>query len=1064
MDTNSKNKEPSEIKESAINNAENAAFILGTGKLVIPQKHAAGMTPDLCTPDTFKSSLNFSTATVEQLGITPESSVKNSSENFITKKSRRRSSIGTRGSPETNHLIRFIAQQRILKNAKRTSLAQDSSFQGSPGLYQNVSSLRERISAFQTVFHSIKEDGKMIDCPEFSGVRGGFETTGLTNMEGLGECQQSGFSEKLPCKRRRISLQSSSDDNLSNVERGVMDLQILSMDVDGMCADEASVDLPEKSSELGLTQPGYIAKASSTCLVGPEASNEQGDLDISQSHVHLEECKVPDYVEGTESSDAVLIDILTAGASSDTVPEAKSSAATVCKRDIPSTDSFVLRSVLKKPSGNLFAENLQEHHDNHCDDLIDPGLISNLSNCCEEQKAEDQESLKTPAFLNVRKRKRVTFGEDLSPEVFDESLPANTPLRKGGTPVRPKNLSSVSPLLLEQSPVPEQFPQPNFEDKGENLENIEPLQVSFGVLNPSVSENLSGTDTFSSSNNHEKVSSRKIGRLTRTSGRRSQLISFAEENVCNLHNAETKSCKEKKINRRKSQETKYRNRALPKKNRVSQSCTKKKGKWVKRVQKSLYGEREMASKKPLLSPIAELPEVCEMTPLVPGVRRMCSDGCNSNGKLEEKTPPKIRVKKNILWPQNPKDLHVQQGLGESDVYGLCRSYIKTSTLPGSVTSEEDPNTNTMDTKDNGNIPKAENTLESENESKTETKTETEDSQASCASVMGEHIVSDHPKPDFILQCQESAAAGQNAEKLCQTLKISEDIRYEKQEDLVVAAEGKLQGSPFMCESHKELNCLEDVLIGNIKEAKCNSDNVGRKSPENSIMSCREKKHRRRSMCYSDGQNLHLEQNGNHEPSYSVGSSLEISLEQIFQRQNGKTKVRRSSRFQKTSEREGLVWISPPCPPTSQKSRRRTISTFDCRSLGNMSPIKEALSSRQNPRVVVAASGEESSQDLAAECSSLPEQRRRRRRSFCAPTFSSKAQCHSAQPLQEKSLSQEGRKPLAHLPRGGDRQSKTGCSPSPAASAMDEVAVPAQEHLLFQFHPLFSFSASKVSDQ
>nr|XP_040148669.1 cell division cycle-associated protein 2 isoform X2 [Ictidomys tridecemlineatus] len=952
MDTNSKDKEPSEIKESAINNAENAAFILGTGKLVIPQKHAAGMTPDLCTPDTFKSSLNFSTATIEQLGITPESSVKNSSENFITKKSRRRSSIGTRGSPETNHLIRFIAQQRILKNAKRTSLAQDSPFEGSPGLYQNVSSLRERISAFQTVFHSIKEDGKMIDCPEFSGVRGGFETTGLTNMEGLGECQQSGFSEKLPCKRRRISLQSSSDDNLSNVERGVMDLQILSMDVDGMCADEASVDLPEKSSELGLTQPGYIAKASSTCLVGPEASN--------------------------------------AGASSDTVPEAKSSATTVCERDIPSTDSFVLRSVLKKPSGNLFAENLQDHHDNHCDDLIDPGLISNLSNCCEEQKAEDQESLKTPAFLNVRKRKRVTFGEDLSPEVFDESLPANTPLRKGGTPVRQKDLSSVSPLLLEQSPVPEQLPQPNFEDKGENLENIEPLQVSFGVLNPSVSENLSGTDTFSSSNNHEKVSSRKIGRLTRTSGRRSQLISFAEENVCNLHNAETKSCKEKKINRRKSQETKYRNRALPKKNRVSQGCTEKKGKWMKRVQKSLYGEREVASKKPLLSPIAELPEVCEMTPLVPGVRRMCSDGCNSNDKLEEETPPKIRVKKNILWPQNPKDLHVQQGLGESDVYGLCRSYIKTSTLPGSVTSEEDPNTNTVDTKDNGNIPKAENTLESENESKTETKTETEDSQASYASVMGEHIVSDHPKPDFILQCQESAAAGQNAEKLCQTLKISEDIRYEKQEDLVVAAEGKLQGSPFMCESHKELNCLEDVLIGNIKEAKCNSDNVGRKSPENSIMSCREKKHRRRSVCFSDGQNLHLEQNGNHDPSYSVGSSLEISLEQIFQRQNGKTKVRRSSRFQKTSESEGLVWISPPCPPTSQKSRRRTISTFDCRSLGNMSPIKEVLSSRQNPRVVVAASGEESSQDLAAECWSLPEQRRRSRRSFCAPTFSSKA--------------------------------------------------------------------------
>ncbi|KFV76080.1 Cell division cycle-associated protein 2, partial [Struthio camelus australis] len=32
------------------------------------------------------------------------------------------------------------------------------------------------------------------------------------------------------------------------------------------------------------------------------------------------------------------------------------------------------------------------------------------------------------------KKKKVTFGEDLSPEIFDKTLPANTPLRKGATP------------------------------------------------------------------------------------------------------------------------------------------------------------------------------------------------------------------------------------------------------------------------------------------------------------------------------------------------------------------------------------------------------------------------------------------------------------------------------------------------------------------------------------------------------------------------------------------------------------------------------------------------------
>ena len=59
--------------------SENTSFILGNGKLVTPQKHSDEVTPNRCTSDTFKSPLNFSTVTVEQLGITPESFVKNSS-------------------------------------------------------------------------------------------------------------------------------------------------------------------------------------------------------------------------------------------------------------------------------------------------------------------------------------------------------------------------------------------------------------------------------------------------------------------------------------------------------------------------------------------------------------------------------------------------------------------------------------------------------------------------------------------------------------------------------------------------------------------------------------------------------------------------------------------------------------------------------------------------------------------------------------------------------------------------------------------------------------------------
>ncbi|XP_012518379.1 PREDICTED: cell division cycle-associated protein 2 [Propithecus coquereli] len=807
MDAKSKDK-PSETKESAITNAENASFILGTGKSVTPQKHAAEVPPNLCTPDAFKSPMNFSTVTLEQLGITAESFVKNSSgkSSSYLKKSKRRSAVGARGSPETNHLIRFIAEQQSLRTAKKSPWARDSPAQGSPALYRNVNSLRERISSFQSVFHSIKENEKM------------------------------------------------------------------------------------------------------------------------------------------------------------------------------------------KPSVKLFPESLQEHRNNLFDDTMHSNLISNLANCYKEQKLEDQENCKAPAFINIRKRKRVTFGEDLSPEVFDESLPANTPLRKGGTPVCKKDLSGVS-SILEQSPVPERLPQPNFDDKGEDLENIEPLQVSFAVLSPSnnkssISETLSGMDTLSPSKNHEKISSCKVGRVTRTSNKINQLINFAEESVCSLFNTEAQPCKEKKINRRKSQETKCTHR--PKKNQVLKSYRKRKGRKKKSVEKSLYGERDIASKKPLLSPIPEVPEVSEMTPSVPSFRRMYSDDFNLNGKLEEVQMPKNLVEGKNLLPQNPEDLHMNQGFGKHDVSEFC-SDIKSSSLLDDATSDENTNTNTLDIDENENILKAENQLESKNNPKTGT-----DSHVSCASVTKEHIVSDNPKPDFITQNQEFAAGGQNAENLCESLKISEDIKCEKQDDCLVAVEGKLQCNHLMSDSQKECNCLEDILIENMKESKSQSEDLGSKSVKSSVMNCRERKHRRRSMCYSDGQSLHLEKTGNHEPSCSVGSSVEVSLEnsqlykdlsdaieQTFQRTNSETRVRRSTRLRKDLEAEGLVWVLLPFPSTSQNTKRRTVCTFDSRGFESTAPRKDTVSSRQKLCVAPSVSDIENIQGPAADPSSLPG---KRRKSFCTSTL------------------------------------------------------------------------------
>ncbi|XP_012889851.1 PREDICTED: cell division cycle-associated protein 2 [Dipodomys ordii] len=598
MDPSSKDQEPCESKESAVNNSENASFILGTGKLVTPQKNLTEAAPNFCTSDAFKSPLNFSTVTVEQLGITPESFVKNSAgkSSPYLKKFRRRSAVGTRGSPETNHLIRFIAQQRNLKNAEKSPLERSwcSPLQGSPGPYRNVTSLRERISAFRSAFHPIKENKKMAHCPEFS------ETE--AEKECLGEYQQCGSSTN-SSKRRRISSQSKSTDPFSTLDgKATEDVQELTAGTPRRHASGAAAGL-EKSSDLGFTQSGFAIEESVFVQELTEASNGR---------------VVADGVE----ENAVPLDGLVAGVSARACPDVTSPAMPVCTEDTLLPQASVLRSVLKKPV-NPLPESRQEHHHSLCNHGPRPRFVSSPSSCCKEQKA-DEDACKVLAAHTTRKRKRVTFGEDLSPEVFDESLPANTPLRKGGTPARQKDLSSISPQPSDLSPVPEQLLQPNFDDKEENLENIEPLPVSLPVLSPNKSspcEAVSGTETFISSNNPEKMSSHKVSRVTRTSNRRKQ------SNICNLENMETPPCREKKTNKRKSQETKCTNKTVPKKNQVGKSCRRKKGKGKKSTQKSLYGERDIASKKPLLSPIPELPEGNEMTPSGPGFWSTCSGSC-----------------------------------------------------------------------------------------------------------------------------------------------------------------------------------------------------------------------------------------------------------------------------------------------------------------------------------------------------------------------------------------------------------------------------------------------------
>ncbi|NXL56837.1 CDCA2 protein, partial [Chordeiles acutipennis] len=71
------------------------------------------------------------------------------------------SAIGARGSPENNTLIQYLAQQR--SNRHKEIFTQ----QASPFKYENVTSLKDKIDAFQTSFKSVQEAEEQTD---FSGL------------------------------------------------------------------------------------------------------------------------------------------------------------------------------------------------------------------------------------------------------------------------------------------------------------------------------------------------------------------------------------------------------------------------------------------------------------------------------------------------------------------------------------------------------------------------------------------------------------------------------------------------------------------------------------------------------------------------------------------------------------------------------------------------------------------------------------------------------------------------------------------------------------------------------
>ncbi|XP_068923039.1 cell division cycle-associated protein 2 isoform X4 [Petaurus breviceps papuanus] len=1000
MDVISEATDDLEIKEPVINSIENRSSV--DEKHLSNQKQEAVVDPAFRTPDKLKTPVNFSTVTVEQLGITPESFVKTSPGKSLLKKSRRRSTIGVRGSPETNFLIKYIAQQRNLKNANGSPLVEASSVQASPFRYRNGDSLRERISAFQSAFHQVKEnEGKS----GHSGPEGDFQAD-CTKNKSPKRCDQPKLCGEVPSKRRRISYQRNLKENIADDEKKLTDIQIFHItsfpDTNRTYTCETYTTDHSKESSC---DPSIVAQSGCSVLENTSLKSLSGATRGKDIAGCAEEEIASNAASRYSGRRSQAEKELSTQAFSATMPP----MAHVYKGDLSCCESSFLRSVLKKTPVKLLLESLQEHCDTTGYDGKQSFSFSDLSKGCEELKNAEQKTWH---------RKRVTFGEELSPEVFDESLPANTPLRKGGTPVRQQDMRNIHPPFCPRPPISEALSQPNFEEPEQNLVNMEPLEMSFAVLGPatnsSSSETLEDTDAVNSSNKSEKTSPPKVDRVTRSSSKRKQSPDVTEEaHFSNLISVEVKPDMERKLSRKKAQGTKNINGTASKK--VLKNC-RRKGKG-KRLQKSFSGLREVASKKPLLSPIPEMPENPSTT--TPSAQRMpvlwCSDYLDlpkedySDSKDRDEdamnTGLNIPVGKprSKYLPQNPETLDLSYK--EDDTSELSGSNVGSDPSLGAVTFDQGSDGSGIAVYGSGRVRPA-NKLESLEHAKKRPGSPDGGLLSPVLTLTTvEGMAPIIPRSDiFLLQPLQSAAVIPDVGSVCESEGANNThqgeelgISCEKQEDAFIASEGRPRNSHAADAAEAELSPLENTVRSEDEaQVQSHGPELQQRKPRGSsgILTYKNlvKRRRRRSSVYRPAdQEGHFEEPGNQPPifcpaeevpsdSSELFNNLTKSITQAFRRLNTSgTRVRRSTRLRRNSESQGLIWVSLPGPSTSSpahRAKRRTVCFSNTREFEN-------LSYTQGPHLLASVSGRENSEDDSVSVASHGT----RRKSFCVSALS-----------------------------------------------------------------------------
>ncbi|XP_060107014.1 cell division cycle-associated protein 2 [Heteronotia binoei] len=270
------------------------------------------LTPNKDKGETKTSSVDFSVLTAADFRITPESFTKHQGRaRSVLTKLRRQSTIGVRGSPENNALIRYISHR------KRMGIA-DSPSQASP--FQRNALLKDKIAAFQSSFKTLEEAAEEIIHTPYT-----FKKADTRSHED--QLDQVGPSEYKAVEETLNRKSTNGEKSSANIQ-------------------EIPISYPNTlESRCLLLEASPAAGISNTaCGIRPQNTNEE----LNSSTASQQSCK---KVRFAEKQSLEIFD------------ETKPSTTPLQKGHFLSTyhDSSNLRSVLKKTPVKILAEDTKGH-------------------------------------------------------------------------------------------------------------------------------------------------------------------------------------------------------------------------------------------------------------------------------------------------------------------------------------------------------------------------------------------------------------------------------------------------------------------------------------------------------------------------------------------------------------------------------------------------------------------------------------------------------------------------------------------------------------------------------